>query len=42
MVIEETLQALGTSRVYSFDSLYQADARAREVARERVNARISA
>jgi 1-deoxy-D-xylulose-5-phosphate reductoisomerase len=42
MVIEETLHTLGTSRVHSFDSLYEADARAREVARERIAARATA
>jgi 1-deoxy-D-xylulose-5-phosphate reductoisomerase len=33
-VIEETLERVGAARVHSFDSLYNADARAREVAGE--------
>ena len=35
-VIEETLERVGSGVVHSFDSLYQADARAREVAGELV------
>jgi 1-deoxy-D-xylulose-5-phosphate reductoisomerase len=35
-VIEQTLEKVGAGRVHSFDSLYQADARAREVAGELV------
>jgi 1-deoxy-D-xylulose-5-phosphate reductoisomerase len=35
-VIEQTLDRVGASRVHSFDSLYDADARAREVAGELV------
>jgi 1-deoxy-D-xylulose-5-phosphate reductoisomerase len=35
-VIEETLERVGAARVHGFDSLYEADARAREVAGELV------
>jgi len=35
-VIEQTLERVGASRVHSFDSLYDADARARDVAGELV------
>jgi 1-deoxy-D-xylulose-5-phosphate reductoisomerase len=42
VVIEETLERLPTSQVHSFDSLAQADARARAVAGELVAARATA
>jgi hypothetical protein len=35
-VIERTLERVGAGRVHGFDSLYEADARAREVAGELV------
>ena len=35
-VIEQTLERVGASGVHSFDSLYDADARARDVAGELV------
>jgi 1-deoxy-D-xylulose-5-phosphate reductoisomerase len=35
-VIEQTLERVGSGAVHSFDSLYEADARAREVAGELV------
>ena len=35
-VIEQTLDRVGAGAVHSFDSLYEADARAREVAGELV------
>ena len=35
-VIEQTLETVGASGVHSFDSLYDADARARDVAGEYV------
>jgi 1-deoxy-D-xylulose-5-phosphate reductoisomerase len=38
-VIERTLDQLGTGRVHSFESLYEADRRARESAAELVGAR---
>ncbi len=38
-VIEETLAELGATPVHSFDSLYEADREAREVAEEAVLAR---
>jgi 1-deoxy-D-xylulose-5-phosphate reductoisomerase len=37
-VIERTLERVGASRVHGFDSLYEADARARAVAGELVEA----
>jgi hypothetical protein len=38
-VIERTLEKVGAAGVHSFDSLYEADARAREVAGELVAVR---
>jgi 1-deoxy-D-xylulose-5-phosphate reductoisomerase len=38
-VIESTLEQVGAAAVHSFDSLYEADARAREVAGELIGVR---